>query len=72
MGLAPLLVEEIFAIVRTLKQEGRTILLVEQNAHDALKLADYAYVLETGRVTLQGAGLQMLAHDDISRAYLGG
>ena len=72
MGLAPLFVEEIFAIVKSLKDEGRTILLIEQNAHAALELADYAYVLETGRIALQGAGSEMQAHDDISKAYLGG
>ena len=47
-------------------------MLIEQNAHAALELADYAYVLETGRIALQGAGSEMLAHDDISKAYLGG
>lgn len=72
MGLAPLFVEEIFAIIKSLKDEGRTILLIEQNAHAALELADYAYVLETGRIALQGSGAEMLAHDDISKAYLGG
>ena len=72
MGLAPLFVEEIFSIIKTLKDEGRTILLIEQNAHAALELADYAYVLETGRIALQGAGPEMLAHDEISKAYLGG
>jgi branched-chain amino acid transport system ATP-binding protein len=72
MGLAPLFVEEIFAILAELRREGRTLLLVEQNAHAALELADYAYVLETGRIKLQGTGREMLAHDDISKAYLGG
>ncbi len=72
MGLAPLFVDEIFAIIQELKDEGRTILLVEQNAHAALELADYAYVLETGRIKLQGAGREMLERDDISAAYLGG
>jgi branched-chain amino acid transport system ATP-binding protein len=72
MGLAPLFVEEIFSIIKTLKDEGRTILLIEQNAHAALELADYAYVLETGRIALEGSGSEMLAHDDISKAYLGG
>ena len=72
MGLAPLFVEEIFSIIKTLKDEGRTVLLVEQNAHAALELADYAYVLETGRIALQGSGAEMLAHDDISKVYLGG
>ncbi len=72
MGLAPLFVEEVFAIIKALKDEGRTILLIEQNAHAALELADYAYVLETGRIALQGSGAEMLAHDEISKAYLGG
>ncbi len=72
MGLAPLFVEEVFAIIKALKDEGRTILLIEQNAHAALELADYAYVLETGRIALQGSGPEMLAHDEISKAYLGG
>lgn len=72
MGLAPLFVEEIFSIIKALKDEGRTILLIEQNAHAALELADYAYVLETGRIALQGTGPEMLAHDEISKAYLGG
>jgi branched-chain amino acid transport system ATP-binding protein len=72
MGLAPLFVEEIFEILAGLRSEGRTILLVEQNAHEALALADYAYVLETGRIKLQGTGREMLAHDEISAAYLGG
>jgi len=72
MGLAPLFVEEIFSIIKALKDEGRAILLIEQNAHAALELADYAYVLETGRIALQGSGAEMLEHDDISKAYLGG
>ncbi|VTZ51053.1 leucine/isoleucine/valine transporter subunit; ATP-binding component of ABC superfamily [Methylocella tundrae] len=72
MGLAPLFVEEIFSIIKSLKDEGRTILLVEQNAHAALEIADHAYVLENGRIKLQGSGREMLEHDDISAAYLGG
>ncbi|WP_407123295.1 ATP-binding cassette domain-containing protein [Bradyrhizobium sp. STM 3561] len=71
MGLAPLIVEEIFRIIRTLKQSGMTILLVEQNARAALSIADYAYVLETGKVTLEGLGHELLANDDVRRAYLG-
>ncbi|WP_394329840.1 ABC transporter ATP-binding protein [Bradyrhizobium mercantei] len=71
MGLAPLIVEEIFRIIRTLKQSGMTILLVEQNARAALSIADYAYVLETGKVTLEGRGHELLANDDVRRAYLG-
>ena len=71
MGLAPLIVEEIFRIIRMLKQNGITILLVEQNARAALSIADHAYVVETGRVTLQGPGPELLANDDVRRAYLG-
>ena len=72
MGLAPLVVEEIFAIIAALRDEGRTILLVEQNAYAALERADYAYVLETGAVKMQGPGRELLASDDIAAAYLGG
>ena len=72
MGLAPLFVEEIFAIVTELKREGTTILLVEQNASAALDVADYAYVLETGRIALEGPAA-VLAHDPaVVAAYLGG
>jgi branched-chain amino acid transport system ATP-binding protein len=71
MGLAPLIVEEIFRIIRMLKQNGITILLVEQNARAALSVADHAYVIETGRVTLQGPGPELLANDEVRRAYLG-
>lgn len=71
MGLAPLLVEEVFATVRALKAEGMTILLVEQNAAAALAIADRGYVLETGRVTLSGTGQQLLANDEVRAAYLG-
>lgn len=71
MGLAPLIVEEIFRIVKMLKDAGMTILLVEQNARAALALADHAYVLETGSVTLEGPGPELLQNDDVRRAYLG-
>ncbi|MBR1175292.1 ABC transporter ATP-binding protein [Bradyrhizobium sp. KB893862 SZCCT0404] len=71
MGLAPLIVEEIFRIIRGLKQRGMTVLLVEQNARAALSIADYAYVLETGKVMLEGRGSELLANDDVRRAYLG-
>ena len=71
MGLAPMLVEEIFAIVADLKREGRTILLVEQNAEAALEIADHAYVLESGRVALAGPAAE-IAHDPaVVAAYLG-
>ena len=72
MGLAPLLVREIFGVIKTLNQEGRTVLLVEQNARAALHVADYAYVLETGSVTAEGSSRKLLADEGISKAYLGG
>jgi branched-chain amino acid transport system ATP-binding protein len=71
MGLAPLLVAEIFATIRTLKAAGTTIFLVEQNAHAALAIADRGYVLETGRIVLQDSGQALLANDRVKEAYLG-
>ncbi len=71
MGLAPLVVEEIFRIVKMLKEAGVTILMVEQNARAALAIADHAYVLETGRATIDGVGADLLANDEVRRAYLG-
>ncbi|WP_395664290.1 ABC transporter ATP-binding protein [Methylocella sp.] len=71
MGLAPLMVQEIFSILARLRAEGAAILLVEQNAHAALALSDRAYVLELGRVVLEGAGAELLRHDAVSAAYLG-
>ena len=71
MGLAPLFVEEIFRIVADLKREGRTILLVEQNAQAALEIADYAYVIESGRIKLQGPAKEIAANPDVAAAYLG-
>jgi len=71
MGLAPLMVQEIFAFVRRLKDQGRTILLVEQNANAALSLADRGYVMETGRLTLNGSGQELLANPMVQSAYLG-
>ena len=71
MGLAPLLVQEVFRVVQRLKEEGMTILLVEQNAHAALAIADIGYVIETGAITLSGPGTQLLANDEVRRAYLG-
>ncbi|HDK28046.1 MAG TPA: ABC transporter ATP-binding protein [Candidatus Atribacteria bacterium] len=71
LGLAPLLVKEIFEIIQRIHQEGMTILLIEQNAFAALKIADYAYVLETGRIVLQGTGEELLRNEDVRKAYLG-
>ena len=72
MGLAPILVDQIFDIIKHLHQAGTTILLVEQNATKALKIADRAYVLETGNVTLSGSGAELSQSDDVRKAYLGG
>ncbi len=71
MGLAPRLVAEIFRIIETLKSEGTTIFLVEQNAYAALAIADRGYVLETGQVVLVDSGTQLLANDKVKEAYLG-
>lgn len=71
MGLAPILVEQIFDIIRSLHEDGATILLVEQNAQAALSVADRAYVLETGRIVLSGTGRELLESDEIRKAYLG-
>jgi len=71
LGLAPLLVKEIFDIIKRIHQEGMTVLLVEQNAFAALKIADYAYVLETGNVVLQGTGEELLQDEGVKKAYLG-
>ena len=72
MGLAPLFVEEIFAIIAALKADGTTILLVEQNASAALEVADYGYVLETGRIAAEGPAAQVAADPAVATAYLGG
>ena len=72
MGLAPILVEQIFEIIKKLHEAGTTILLVEQNAEMALQIADRAYVLESGRVTMTGTGAELASSDKIKKAYLGG
>ncbi len=72
MGLAPLMVQEIARTIRSLREEGATIVLVEQMASVALQLADRAYVLETGRVTLSGGGRELADNPEVKRAYLGG
>ncbi|MDO8905608.1 ABC transporter ATP-binding protein [Hydrogenophaga sp.] len=71
MGLAPLIVREIFEIIGRLRSQGTTILLVEQNAHFALSVADRGYVIETGRITLTGAGHDLIARPEVQAAYLG-
>ncbi len=71
LGLAPLVVAEIFRVIRRLKDAGMTVLMVEQNARAALALADRAYVLETGAVTIEGPGRDLLDNDEVRRAYLG-
>ena len=72
MGLAPILVEQIFDIIKELHKKGTTILLVEQNAQMALSVADRAYVMETGKITLSGTGKELAASDSVRKAYLGG
>ncbi len=72
MGLAPILVQQIFDIIKELHDAGTTILLVEQNAEMALKIADRAYVLESGRITLSGTGAELAQSDSVKKAYLGG
>lgn len=71
LGLAPLVVRNIFSIITELKKRGMTILLIEQNANAALKCADYGFVLETGRITMQGTGAQLLSDPRVKEAYLG-
>ncbi|HPF21210.1 MAG: ABC transporter ATP-binding protein [Smithella sp.] len=72
MGLAPLLVKEIFEIIKDINSRGTTILLVEQNANMALSVADKAYVIETGEIVLQGSAEQLMKSEDVKKAYLGG
>ena len=71
LGLAPIVVREIFEIIKEINKLGVTILLVEQNANMALKIADLGYVLETGNITLKGKGSELLANEDVKKAYLG-
>jgi len=72
LGLAPLIIAQIFEIIETIRAEGITVFLVEQNAHKALQVADRGYVLENGRVVLSGTGEELLTNDDVQKAYLGG
>ena len=72
MGLAPIIVDQVFGIIKELHKSGTTILLVEQNARKALQIADRAYVLETGSITLTGTGAELAKSDEVRKAYLGG
>ncbi|WP_432406113.1 ABC transporter ATP-binding protein [Wukongibacter sp. M2B1] len=71
LGLAPLIVKDIFDIIKEIHRQGVTILLIEQNAKAALEVADYGYVLETGSIVLQGEGMELLSNDEVQKAYLG-
>ena len=71
MGLAPRLVKQVFEIIGQLKQAGTTILLIEQNARAALKVADRGYVMETGSISLDGSAAELMDHNEVKRAYLG-
>ena len=71
LGLAPIIVKGIFDIIREIKKQGVTVLLIEQNANMALKTADFAYVLETGKITMSGPGKELLVNEDVKKAYLG-
>ena len=72
LGLAPLIIRDIFDIIDRLRHAGNTILIVEQNAFQTLKIADYAYVLELGRVSMQGKASELIHNDALVEAYLGG
>ena len=71
LGLAPLVVQDIFSIIKEINRQGVTVLLIEQNANMALKIADLAYVLETGNITLSGTGAELLVNEKVKEAYLG-
>ncbi|SDB35854.1 amino acid/amide ABC transporter ATP-binding protein 2, HAAT family [Streptococcus henryi] len=72
MGLAPIFIQEIFDIVQDIQKQGTTVLLIEQNANKALSIADRGYVLETGKIVLSGTGQELLASEEVRKAYLGG
>jgi len=71
LGLAPIIVKELFEIIMKINEEGTTVLLIEQNANAALKIADVGYIMETGKITLTGSGKELLNNDEIKKAYLG-
>ena len=72
MGLAPIFIQEIFDIIQDIQKQGTTVLLIEQNANKALAIADRGYVLETGKIVLSGTGKELLASEEVRKAYLGG
>ncbi|GLX32236.1 ABC transporter ATP-binding protein [Leuconostoc mesenteroides subsp. dextranicum] len=72
MGLAPLFIEKVFDIIKNVNAQGMTVLIIEQNANQALKIADRGYVLESGKITMTGTGAELLASDDVRKAYFGG
>lgn len=72
MGLAPIIVNQIYSLIKKIKESGITVLLVEQNAKKALSICDYAYVLENGKIKLTGTGEELLSSDEVRKAYLGG
>ena len=72
MGLSPLLVDQVFEIIKDINNDGTTILLVEQNAGKSLAISDRAYVLETGKIVLSGTGEELMKSEDVKKAYLGG
>ncbi|MFW2489061.1 ABC transporter ATP-binding protein [Clostridium chromiireducens] len=71
LGLAPIIVKELFGIIKKINEDGMTVLLIEQNANAALKIADIGYIMETGKITLSGSGQELLNNDEIKKAYLG-
>lgn len=71
LGLAPIIVKELFGIIKRINEEGMTVLLIEQNANAALKIADIGYIMETGMITLKGTGKELLNNEEIKKAYLG-
>ena len=71
LGLAPLIVKDIFRIIQNINKLGVTILLIEQNAKAALEIADYGYVMETGNIVMEGSGSELLNNDNVKKAYLG-
>ena len=72
LGLAPIIVEEIFSLIRRIREQGKTVLLIEQNATMALSVADKGYVMENGRIVLSGKGSDLLRDPEVKKSYLGG